>query len=143
MRFEEMIKTMIRSYFVITTGIVVSMYVYCLICNPNVNFSLDDIGRILIMAGASDLPYVIFLSRRELGKKQMLIRKIIHLLVLSAVLLYFASVWDWVALNNAKQVEVFLLCVLAVYAIVCLTIKFRDKKLTDKINNRLKERYHS
>lgn len=134
---------MFRSYFVITTGIVFSMYVFCLLLNPNANFSLHDIERILIMAFAGDLPYIIFLSHKELSKKQMLVRKIIHLLVLSAILLYFASLWNWISLNNPRQILVFLSSVCIVYIIVWTTSKYRDKKLTDQINNKLKERYHS
>ncbi len=143
MHIEELLKTMIRSFFIITTGITVSMYVFCLLFYPDVSFTLDDIGRILLMAFAGDLPHVIFLSHKELSNKQMLIRKIIHLLVLSAMLLYFASLWDWVMLNDAKEVAVFLTSVWAVYAIVFLMTRHQDKKLTYKINNKLKERYRS
>lgn len=143
MRFEELIKNMIRSYFVIVTGITASLYVFCLLVNPDAVFSLSDIGRILLMALVSDLPYAIFLSHRELGKKQMLVRMIIHYIVLSAILLYFAFLWDWVSPGSAQQVSIFLVLVLAVYIFVSLMIRFRDKKLTDKINSRLKERYRS
>ncbi|MBP1761449.1 MAG: hypothetical protein H6Q64_991 [Firmicutes bacterium] len=143
MRAEELLKTMVQSFFIITTGIIISMYVFCLIFYPDASFSLDDIGRILLMALAGDLPHVIFLSRRELNKMQMLIRKIIHLIVLSAVLLYFASLWDWVSLHSSKEVAVFLSSVLVVYVAVFLATHYRDKKLTDKMNERLNEHYHS
>lgn len=143
MRIDELLKNMVRSYFMITTGIVVSMYVFCLLFNPDATFSLGDIGRILLMALASDVPYFIFLSRRELNKKQMLARQIIHFLVLTAILLYFASLWDWVDLNDAAQVTIFVLSIIAVYAVIVLTIIYRDKKLTEQINNRLKERYRA
>ena len=143
MRAEELLKTMVQSFFMITTGIVISMYLFCLIFYPDASFSLDDIGRILLMALAGDLPYVIFLSRREFSKMQMLIRKIIHLIVLSAILLYFASLWDWVSLSSTKEVTVFLATVLAVYVAVFLANNYRDKKLTDKMNDRLKEHYRS
>ncbi len=143
MRAEELLKTMVHSFFLITTGIVISMYVFCLIFYPDASFSLDDIGRILLMALAGDLPYVIFLSSRELDKTQMLLRKIIHLIVLSAVLLYFASLWDWVSLHSSKEVAVFLSSVLAVYVAVFLATHYRDKKLTNKMNERLNEHYRS
>ena len=143
MRAEELLKTMVQDFFMITTGIVISMYVFCLIFSPDASFSLADIGRILLMALAADLPHVIFLSRRELSKMQMLIRKVIHLIILLAILLYFASFWDWVSLNNAKEVAVFLSSVLAVYVAVFLAGSYRDKKLTDKMNDRLKEHYRS
>ncbi|MCL1981477.1 MAG: DUF3021 family protein [Clostridiales bacterium] len=143
MRIGDLIKTMVRSYFVITTGIVASMYVFCLIFNRGANYSLDDIGRILLMALASDLPIIIFYSRKELGKKQMLIRQVIHIPVLLAVLFYFAQLWDWVSINSPKEVAVFIALVLVVYAVVLAVATYQDKKLADKLNDRLKQRYHS
>lgn len=143
MRKEELVKKMINSFFMITTGIVISMYVFCLIFNPDVKFTLVDIGRIIVMAVVSDLPFLIFLCRRELDKKQMLIRNIIHLTVLSAILLYFAFLWDWVNPRDGKEIAVFLVSVLLVYAAIFLTNRYRDGKLSDKLNDRLKQRYGS
>lgn len=143
MCLNQLLKTMFRSFFVITTGVVVSMYVFCLILNPAAVFTLDDIGRILLMAAAGDLPLILFWSRRELSERQLMGRKAIHLLVLLAILLYFASLWNWVSLKNAGQVTVFLLGVLAVYFMVTAVSIYRDKKLTDQLNRKIKERYHS
>ena len=134
---------MVRSYFVITTGIVASMYVFCLIFNREAVYSLDDIGRILFMALAGVLPFILFYSRKELGKKQMLIRQMIHIPVLLAVLIYFAQLWDWVSMGHPKEIIVFIVLVLAVYAVVLAVVNYQDKKLADKLNDRLKQRYHS
>lgn len=143
MSIEELLRNMVRSFYMITTGIVISMYVFCMLFRPDAAFSIDDIGRILLMAAASDLPYIIFLSSRELSKNQMLIRQIVHLIILSGTLLYFASLWEWVRLGNGKEVAVFLLSVLAVYTAIFWATGYRDKKLTEKINSRLRERYRS
>lgn len=143
MRIGELLKTMLYSFFVITTGIVVSMYVFCLIFYPDVSFSLDDIGKILLMALASELPYTIFLSRKELSRKQMLVRFIIHGPVLFTILLFFSHIWDWVDISKAAEVAVFLALVAGVYISVFLITAYRDKKLAGKLNDSLKERYHS
>lgn len=143
MCMEDLLRNMARSFFMITTGIVISMYVFCMLFRPDAVFSIADIGKILLMAVAGDLTYIIFLAGRELNKKQMLIRKIVHLVVLSATLLYLASLWEWVRLENIQEVVVFLLAVLAVYAVIALAVGYRDKKLTEKINSRLRERYPS
>jgi len=141
MRAEELFKAMIRSFFMITTGVLISTYIFCLIFRPDAIFSLTDIGRILLLAVAGDLPYVIFLSRRELSRQQMLVRNIVHLIVLSSILAYFVHLWGWVRLSSTKEVLVFLLSVLAVYVAVFFFTKHQDKQLSDKINDKLKERY--
>mgnify|MGYP001385392859 CR=1 FL=1 len=143
MNAEELLKTMLRSFFIIATGIVISMYLFCLIFYPDASFTLHDIGGILLLAFFGDLPYLIFYSGKELSKKQMYLRKSIHLPVLLAVVLYFAHLWEWVSLNRSKEVFVFLLLVLAVYAIVFAIAVHYDKKLAEKLNHRLRERYRS
>lgn len=142
MRIGELFKKMFYSFFVITTGVVVSMYVFCLIFYPDVSFSLADIGKILLMALASELPYIIFLSRKELSREQMLIRYIIYGPVLFAILLFLAHIWDWVDIRKAAEVIVFFVLVAGVYIGVLSITAYRDKKLADKLNDSLKERYH-
>lgn len=143
MRKEELVKKMINSFFMITTGIVISMYVFCLIFNPDVRFTLADIGRIILMAAVSDLALIIFFCRRELNKKQMLMRYIIHFIVLSAILLYFSFLWDWVNPRDTKEIAVFLISILLVYVVIFLFNRYRDRKLSDKLNDKLKQRYDS
>lgn len=143
MRIEELLKHILRSFFVITTGIVVSMYVFCMVFNPAASFSLNDIGRVLMMAIASSLPFFIFYSRKELGKKQMLIRQVLHLSVLLGILLFLAWRWNWVNVNNPKECAVFTLLVIGVYVTVLAVNTYQDKKLADKLNDGLKKRYHS
>ncbi len=143
MRTEELVKKMIDSFFMITTGIVISMYVFCLIFNPDVRFALVDIGRIILMGAVSDLTFMIFLCRRELDKKQMLMRYIIHFIVLLAILLYFSFLWDWVNPRDMKEIAVFFISILLVYVAIFLTNRCRDRKLSDKLNEKLKQRYDS
>lgn len=143
MRKEELVKKMIDSFFMITTGIVISMYVFCLIFNPDVRFTLADMGRIILMAAVSDLALIIFFCRRELDKKQMLMRYIIHFIVLAAILLYFSFLWDWVNLRDTKEIVVFFISILLVYVSIFLIDRYRDRKLGDKLNDRLKQRYGS
>lgn len=143
MNAENMLKKMFHSYFTIVTGIIASMYVFCLIFNPNASFSLHDIGGIFLMAFVSDLPYLLFYSGKELSKKQMYIRISVQLPVLLSIVLYFAYLWDWVSLSQTKEVLVFVLLFLFVYIMVYVTSKYHDQKLADRLNHRLRERYRS
>ena len=143
MNLNETLKAMLRSYFIITTGIVISMYVFCLIFTPEAGFKLRDIGDILLLALLTDLPQLIFLSKGELSRKQLLVRKLLHLCVLITIVLYCANAWDWLSIKSASQVLVFVLLVLGVYAAVFSTSVYYDKKLAEQLNIKLNERYHS
>lgn len=143
MPLKDLLKTMFHAYFIITTGIVISMYVLCLLFNPNGAFSPVDIGGILLTACISDLSFLVFCSEKELSKKQLLFRFFVHIPVLLAILLYFAQLFKWVNMKSPQQVAAFILSVLGVYAGTFVISFCRDKKTADKLNDSLKKRYHS
>ena len=71
-------KEMIRSYFTATTGIVISLYLVCLLFYPDGAFSPPDIGRILLTAFFCTLPCVaIFLLKKPAGNEQSYSRPVI------------------------------------------------------------------
>jgi len=141
-RIDELLKAMFNAFFVITTGAIISMYIFCLIFYQDASFSLKDIQGILMVAIASDLTFFVFYSRKDLGKKQMLVRSAIHVPVVLAVLLFFANLLDWVSMNSPRELIVFILLVLGVYAGVSLFTGYKDKKTADTLNEGLKKRYH-
>lgn len=143
MSIKDLLKAMFQAYFVITTGVIISMYVLCLLFNPNGNFSPVDIGGILLVSLISDLSFFVFYSNKELGKRQMLFRFSIHIPTLLALLLFFAYLYKWVNIKSPVQVTVFILLVLGVYVGTLALTFYQDKRIADKLNSSLKERYHS
>lgn len=142
MHLKDLLKSMFHAYFVITTGATLSMYICCLLFNPNGNFSPTDIGGILLVAFISDLSFLIFYSKKDLNKKQMIIRFFIHIPILLITLLYFAHLFKWVNFKSLAQVIVFSILVLSVYIGTILISFLHDKKTADKISDSLKKRYH-
>lgn len=143
MPLKDLLKMMFHAFFIITTGVVISMYVLCLLFNPNGAFSPVDIGGILLTACISDLSFLVFCSEKELSKKQLLLRFSIHILVLSAILLYLAYLFKWVNIKSPQQIAAFILLVLGVYAGTFVISFYQDKKTADKLNDSLKRRYHT
>ena len=143
MQVKDLLKVMFHAYFVIATGALISMYVCCLLFSPNANFSPVDIGGILLVALVSDLSFFMFYSKKELSKKQTLIRFSVHLPVTVIMLLFFADIFNWVNMKSLAQVAVFVLLVLGVYISVFAIAFYHDRKTADKLNDELKRRYHS
>lgn len=141
MNTETLIKAMVRSFFIIVVGIVTGNYVMCLLFSPDAVMPVKQFGEILLCAVLSDLPFVIFYSRQELSKKQMLIRHVIHGVVLLAVLIAVARVWNWIDFTNLFEVTFFLLIIAMVYIAVYVAAYMADKKTADELNKGLKERY--
>ena len=141
MRLKELLKYMFHSFFIITTGIVFSMYVFCLIFSPQATFSVAVFGVILLSAFVTNLPMLIYYSPKELPKEKMLIRIILHFFVLLAILLVLSQLWDWVDFSKPSEIVVYILLVLVVYTTVQLITAYREKKLATSLNKKLKQRY--
>lgn len=143
MPITELIKAMFHAFFVITTGVTIAMYVICLIFFPDTALSAGDLGGILLVSFLCDLSFLIFYSKKELGKKQMCIRFCIHIPVNLGIVLCFAHIFDWINLDRFHEVAVLVLFILGIYGTVIATNFYRDKKTAGQLNDKLKKRYHS
>lgn len=143
MPVRDLLKVMFQSFFVIVTGVTLAMYLSCLIFYPEAAFSPADIGGILLVGLLSDATFLVFCSRKELSKKEMLLRFCIHIPLVVAVVLWFAWRWNWINIHRAAEVAVYILLILGVYAITLAVSFFQDKKTADRMNDSLKERYHT
>lgn len=143
MPVRDLLKVMFQSFFVIVTGVTLAMYLSCLIFYPEAVFSTVDIGGILLVGLLSDATFLVFCSRKELGKKKMLLRFCIHIPLVVAVVLWFAWRWNWINIYRAAEVAVYILLILGVYAITLAVSFYQDKKTADRMNDSLKERYHT
>ena len=55
MPIKDLLKTMFHSFFVITTGVTMAMYISCRLLYPDTVLSVGDIGGILLLALFCDL----------------------------------------------------------------------------------------
>ena len=143
MQIKDLLKAMFQSFFVITTGVTMAMYLTCLLLYPDTVLTPGDIGGIFLVALLCDVSFLVFASRKELGKKQMAVRFCIHIPLVHAIVLGLAWKWDWVNIDKPLEVAVFVLLILGVYAIVLAVGYRQDKKTADRLNDSLKKKYHS
>lgn len=143
MCLKELLKSMLHAYFIITTGITMAMYLSCLLLYPDTTLTPADIGGILLIALITDLSFLLFYSRKILGKMQMLIRFCIHIPVVLIIVLYFCHLWDWINIDQPKEVAVFIFLILGIYALVVAITFYRDKKTANQLNEGLKKYYRS
>ena len=134
--------TMVRGLQLATCYMCVYMLNICHLLDISCEI-LYEYSVCTLQRAQSTLPFIIFYSPKELSKRRMLVRMAAHSLVLLSILLFFAQLWDWISLNNPKEVVVFILSILVIYIVVFATNSFRDKKLADKLNEKLQKRYHS
>lgn len=83
---------------------------------------------------------VIFSSGDEMSKHQYTIRTILNYICINAVVLFFGYQFGWYELSFAG-VFLMIIIIAAVYAAVEFITYTADKKIADKINEKLKSRY--
>jgi len=140
MGIKEITREMVYSFFVIFSGSVLAMYVYLLIFGQN-TVDIHHITALLVMTVLADLASFVFYSRKDLSKKQMFVRYVIHLAVIIGIMLSAATYLEWVRWHEPVQIIVFVGLVVAVYTMVMIIDEYQNKKLADKLNQKLKERY--
>jgi len=140
MNIKEITRLMSSTFFVIFSGSVLAMYTYSLIFGID-TLKLHNITALLIMTVLADLAYFIFYSNRELSKRQMHMRSIIHFITIMGILLFTASYMEWILWSEPIQVIVFVGLVTSIYVVVRVISDYQSKKLADKLTQKLRERY--
>lgn len=139
MSLKELLKNMIRDYFVITTAILMCTIAFCSIFNPDAVFTLQELRALLLLGIATDLPTLIYYSKRELSEREYKIRFVLQVLVIASIVIFVLCANGWVDGSNLPEMLVVAGEVCAVAALVKYGFWRKDKRLSDKINERLSE----
>jgi len=140
MDIKEILKRRIQSFLVVFGSSVIAMYVYLLIFGI---FEIDthNITALLISSVLIDSTPLIFYSKKELSRSQMFVRYVVHLIVILVILLSMATFMTWIKWSEPMQILVFLGLIAVVYLAVMASGMYKSKKLADRLNQKLKERF--
>lgn len=136
MSFKSFLKKCIGQYFIITTCITAATGILGMNLEPEARFGYEAYFSPLLFGLISVLPSFAMYARKELSFHQMLIRKIIHVLLLEALLIVFGVTAG--LLHNLTDSISFAIAVFAVYLIVSVISWQLDLKEAGEINNTLK-----
>lgn len=137
MELKDFIKELIRNYFIIFAIIVIVITLLRQIFSPGAYFELTDIFIYMSCALVADLPSMIFYSKKEISEKEMRLRRIIHFVILEAVLLTLANIMGWV--TGGLNTFLFALQIGVIYMLVRSLSWLDDRRAARKINEKLKE----
>jgi hypothetical protein len=137
MKLAGLARKGIRDYFIIFGVIVISITLLRQIFAPDTAFTLKDIYNYMLCALAGDLPGLILYSPGVQSEKEMRVRIVLHFVVLEAVILTLANVSGWVA--GPAGTAILAVQVAVIYLFVRLLIWLDDRKVTQSINEKLKE----
>ena len=140
MDFKELTRDLMEDFFAIFTcsilGFMIFMYIFEVERVP-----LTDIFVIFILSIITSLAGLIIYSGKELKRRDLLIRYILHYFVALGVCLFVATYMGWILWSIPISVIRFTMLITGISVSVHLVLFFQTKILSDKLNDRLKERY--
>lgn len=135
------IKLIFRTFIYVLAGSVISTATFITIFFPNVVLNVSLLWQVIFMAFLSALGSTIFVSKKEIGKKQMILRKTLHFFYTIFVVFGIAIVCRWVDVSRIPQLIVMLLLIAGVYFSICFVMFRQSEKEAEFINRRLRKIY--
>ena len=83
----NVVNKVIKTFFYVLSGSIICTAVFMTIFLPGVKFTVAVIWQIIAMSAISSCGTLLFYSRKEIGKKQMRARMIIHYSYINVVVL--------------------------------------------------------
>ncbi len=123
-------------YFIITTCVTAAIAVLGMSADPAARFGYEAYFSPLIFGLISIVPSFVTYSRRELSFRRALFRKVLHVILIEALMVVF-GIWAGL-IQSAEEAAFFALTVFIVYIAVNLISWLLDKKEAGEINKTLK-----
>ena len=137
----ENAKKVIQTFFYVLSGSIISTAIFMTIFLKDLYFNVEVIWQVIVMSLITSLGTLIYHSKREISKKQMRLRVIIHYAYINIIVLGCAVMWQWVNINRISQIITMVLLIAGVYFSVTTTMFSNEKRIAEKINQRLRSRY--
>lgn len=137
----DLVKRIINTFAYIMTGISFSTAIFITVFIPKLKFDISLIWEIVAMSAVCALGNMIYYYKRDLTKKQMKLRIIIHYLYINAVVFGGSFLWEWLTPGLIPEFLVMLLLVTVVYVIITVVTIRQEVKIAENLNRRLRKQY--
>jgi hypothetical protein len=139
MGIRALITKIINDFFIITTGILIGMLIYGKLFDPEATFNIEQLQTIVFSGFITSVPTLIFYSKKELSKKQMLLRQGLHFILLESIIMWSAYASHGIEQGNFSQAFSIFILVFVIYMVVRVRGWLSDKKEAGKLNKRINE----
>ncbi len=139
MEFRELMKKFCMNCFLITGGCTVCATVFCAIFAPDSVFSVRDLVSVIMMGFLCALTMFIYWSKKEVSKKNLIIREVVQCMMVFAVVFGICYYNDWITAGSAAEPIVLFLLIAVYYLIVFFFNYTTEQRVADKMNRCLEE----
>lgn len=135
------LKKIIQIFFYVLAGSIICTAIFMTIFLPKLYFTVEVIWQVILVSAIASCGSLIFYSRHEISKKQMMLRFIIHYIYINTVVLGGAFLLEWVNARSMPQVITMVLLIAVVYFSITTSTFNDEKKMADNINQKLRKVY--
>jgi len=140
MDIKEMAERVLSSFFMIFFCSIVAGSIYLWLHGASV-MNLSDIFAIVALSALFALTAeLVFYSKRELNRLELLTRHLFHLLLIVVTIMPIAIFMKWVSWGEPIRMILIVCLILGVYVMVIVIDFYRTKKLTNQLTKKLRER---
>jgi hypothetical protein len=134
MRLKDMLVSMFYTACVITTCMIFFIGLYLVLFTPHLILDGRDMLGVIFTAFVSVLPTLVFAMKDKMSYKGVLFLRTIHFILTAGIVFGSMMYFKWLNILNAVYfISVFFI----VYIVVNVISTIRDKKLADKLNERI------
>lgn len=126
-------------YILACTIIASALYVTLNMNIQDVQLDVMFLWQAIFLSALCALSIFIYYSKHELSKRQHLVRRIIHFIVINVIMLFGSIYFEWIASDKLWNIIFMLLLIISVYLIVTFAVFLNNKAVANQLNVKLKQ----
>ena len=133
----NIIKSMFQVFIYVTAGNTIGAAIYITLFSRKDQFSYQLLWQIIGIAAVCALSNLIFMSKYELSKKQIILRYVIHYIYINIVVIGGAVLFRWINQGETVNIVFMFVLVAVIYACIITLISRHDFKIAEDLNEKL------
>ncbi len=134
-------KLIFQTMIYVLGGSVISAAIFITVFYPGVQLTVALLWQLIFMSFISSIGTLAFVSKKEIGKKQMKLRQRVHFVYINFIVLLTAILCGWVDVSRILELVFMILLVILVYFVVTFIMFKKSEKEAESMNKRLRKIY--
>lgn len=137
---KKSLKEFLMIFFIVNTCVLIAAATYISLLEKNAVLDVSILWQILGVTFVTTLSDVVYYSKKELSRKQIIIRTCIQYIWINIIVISSAYIFSWIDTTKPFYYVAALMVLIAiVYIIIKLICYKKDAKMAEKFNERIAE----
>lgn len=137
---KKTFKEFVVLFCTINTGVMFATTIYISIFEKEASLDVSLLWQMLLVTFLTSLSDLLYYSKKELSKKQVIIRTCIQFILVGTIVIVSAYLFDWIDVTKPVYYIISLIVlIIIVYILVKLISYKKDMKMAEKLNEKIAE----